>query len=181
MYHSVAIVAIYTPIKLIWSLKGDSLQERGKKRQIFSLPPSLFPAHVQLLTALTTPPPRWKQRQTERRQFKMREMLYQTSNLLRVCSPLPDRLICGCLRLMEGFQSKKKHQQQKNLKIFRLKVDTVDKNVCVFKHPKNNPRQLFCFLSAFSCSLGTRWSQMLLLSRSHYNTVYSSRLDYMKL
>lgn len=121
MYHSVAIVAIYTPIKLIWSLKGDSLQERGKKRQIFFLPPSLFPAHVQLLTALTTPPPRWKQRQTERRQFKMREMLYQTSNLLRVCSPLPDRLICGCLRLMEGFQSKKKHQQQKNLKIFRLK------------------------------------------------------------
>lgn len=51
--------------------------------------PSLFPAHVQLLSALTAPW-RWRRSQTHRSWFR-------TFSLPRVCSPPPDRDASGCV------------------------------------------------------------------------------------
>lgn len=53
--------------------------EKHFEKAVF-FPPSLFPAHVQLLTDLTTPPG-WRQRQTYRQKAgQNEEILYQTSS-----------------------------------------------------------------------------------------------------
>lgn len=83
--HDGNIVVIIMPIKQIWIWERESMKEGEQKMLNFSPLPSLFPAHVQLLTTLTTPPG-WRQRQRDRRQGRTRRYFIKHPTLT-LCSP----------------------------------------------------------------------------------------------